>query len=63
MEDAGKTGSRRGKRQNFMVLTMDFGLWRKMTIHIATGKALPADQRERGFGAMVGIALATAFAA
>ena len=30
--------------------------------HITTGEALPADQRERSFGAMVEIALAAAFA-
>ena len=30
--------------------------------HITTGEALPADQRERSFGAMVEIALEAAFA-
>jgi purine-nucleoside phosphorylase len=30
--------------------------------HITTGEALPADQRERSFGAMVEIALQAAFA-
>jgi len=30
--------------------------------HVTTGEALPADQRERSFGAMVEIALAAAFA-
>ena len=30
--------------------------------HITTGEALPADQRERSFGAMIEIALAAAFA-
>jgi purine-nucleoside phosphorylase len=29
--------------------------------HIATGEALPADQRERSFGAMIEIALEAAF--
>jgi purine-nucleoside phosphorylase len=29
--------------------------------HIATGEALPSDQRERSFGAMIEIALEAAF--
>ena len=33
-----------------------------MSDHILTGEALPADQRETSFGAMVEIALAAAFA-
>jgi len=43
----------RHKRRALSILTM--------SDHLLTGEALPADQRERSFGAMVDLALAAAF--